>query len=265
MGAWPDFGWTRQAGYGLLILSLGCVAELAASTPSSAAKTQVIAQVASAASGDAEQSAIATCDQLAASPYDDSRPLGIAGVKYPILKPDEAMSACAKAVDAEPQNARLMYQYGRALQAKGGNASLQSAVKWYDKAARLGHVGAQWNLGATYLAGMGVKRDVNTGLQWMERAAEDGFTYGQYLLGTIYSNGHAGGTYLAVDPDKEFYWISKAAQRGNIAAQVWLGWMYVRGRAVAVDRAKAVEWFERAAKQGAPDARHALDYIRNYH
>lgn len=205
--------------------------------------------------------AIKTCDELAASPYDDTRPPGIEGVKMRIRSPNEAMLACAVAVEAEPNNARLMYQYGRALHSMRGRVFYHLAFEWYQKAARRGHRGAEWNLGSLYISGNGVKQDVAAALKIMEPIAEDGFVFGQYYLGKLYSSA-AKKRYVPIDPNKEFYWISKAAHQGNAASQTWLGWMYFLGTGVTANRATAAEWFERAAKQGDKEAKDALVFLK---
>jgi len=57
---------------------------------------------------------VAECDRLAASPLDSQKQS--AGINYDKLSPDFAIPACKKAVQEEPQIARLWYQYGCALE-----------------------------------------------------------------------------------------------------------------------------------------------------
>jgi thioredoxin-like negative regulator of GroEL len=59
------------------------------------------------------QSLARECDALAASPLDDERIS--TGVEYEQLNSSAAIPACRRAVEANPNNARLEFQLGRAL------------------------------------------------------------------------------------------------------------------------------------------------------
>jgi TPR repeat protein len=50
----------------------------------------------------------------------------------------------------------------------------QRAVNLLEKAAILGHAGAQAQLGVRYLRGQGVTRDPDRAKSWLERAADQG-------------------------------------------------------------------------------------------
>ena len=53
--------------------------------------------------------------------------------------------------------------------------------------------------------------------------------------------------------------LQKLAQQGNAEAQVWVAWMYAAGRGVPRNRPKALEWLQKAAKQGDEFAKRQLD------
>ncbi len=53
-------------------------------------------------------------------------------------------------------------------------------------------------------------------------------------------------------------WLQKAAEEGNAAAQMDLGWVYADGRDVPRDDAEAAKWFRKAAEQGEAAAQNKL-------
>lgn len=48
--------------------------------------------------------------------------------------------------------------------------------------------------------------------------------------------------------------VRKAAATGDATALDWLGWFYDEGRGVAVDKAKAADYYRQAAEKGEPHA-----------
>lgn len=54
------------------------------------------------------------------------------------------------------------------------------------------------------------------------------------------------------------------AEKGDARAQYYLGRMYYDGLGVALDNTKAVAWFTKAARQGAPEAQYRLGLFNVY-
>ena len=81
----------------------------------------------------------------------------------------------------------------------------------------------------------------------------------QYNLGVMYKNGHG----VDVNYKKAIEWYEKAAKQGDANAQYNLGVMYHHGHGVDVNYKKAIEWYEKAAKQGYADAQYNLGLM--YH
>lgn len=96
------------------------------------------------------QEAIAACDRLAASPNDVNRVAE--GVWQTIMDADAAILVCTQGVAAAPDNARLRFQLGRALYRTGKKPEAALA---FGKAATLGHLPAQAQLGLMLVAGDG--------------------------------------------------------------------------------------------------------------
>ncbi len=116
-----------------------------------------------------QETRVTECDTLAAEPFDPGRIT--AGVSWGELDADSAIKACSQAIEAEPDSARLQYQYGRSLHKKDQYAD---AIKWYRKAVEQGYAAAQSNLGFLYANGNGVPRDYGEAEKWWRKAAEQG-------------------------------------------------------------------------------------------
>lgn len=65
----------------------------------------------------------------------------------------------------------------------------QAAIKLWQPLAEKGQVDAQFNLGAMYYSGDGVKQDYVEASKWFRKAAEQGDKKAQHYLGLMYLNG----------------------------------------------------------------------------
>ena len=113
---------------------------------------------------------------------------------------------------------------------------------------------AQAQLGARYLAGVGLPRDYVEALKWFDRAADQGVESAQAMLGVMYDQG-LGVTQNNAEAAK---WYRLAADQGAVLAQSRLGQMYLVGQGVIQDWAEAVRWLRPAAEEGNADAQFAL-------
>ena len=59
--------------------------------------------------------------------------------------------------------------------------------------------------------------------------------------------------------ETRFSQLQKDAAQGSTYAQYRLGSMYENGEGVPKDAAKSVEWYQKAAAQGNPNAQYALE------
>jgi hypothetical protein len=64
-----------------------------------------------------------------------------------------------------------------------------AAASWYWKAADQGYAAAQYNLGALYKNGWGVRQDYAAAASWYRKAADQGYADAQFYLGNMYYNG----------------------------------------------------------------------------
>ena len=123
---------------------------------------------------------VANCDLFAAHPFDPGK--RAAGVSYGDLQPSAAIDACSAAVAAQPNEGRLHFQLGRALEKAN---QLPEAISAYQRAAQLGHPGGYSNLGELYRDGKGVARNPQLAEQNFRQAAAKGFPEAQFSLANM--------------------------------------------------------------------------------
>ena len=163
------------------------------------------------------------------------------------------------------------------------------AAEWYLKAAKVGHAQAQNNLGALYVNGNGVEKNLSKAIEWYQKAADKGNVYGLTNLAIVYqlgngvpkdmnkaielftiaaNKGHSSAQFRlgAIYNDLKDYesaakWYQEAADKGNASAQINLGALYNNGQGVAQDYKKAVEWYQKSADQGNVYGENSLGYM----
>jgi TPR repeat protein len=97
------------------------------------------------------------------------------------------------------------------------------------------------------------------GSKWLNKAAELGNIEAQMLLGNSYSHS------AWEDNTRAFKWYSLAANSGNASAQFHVGKAYEDGEVVIKDLSLASQWYQKAALQGNISAIEQLInlYLRN--
>ena len=98
------------------------------------------------------------------------------------------------------------YEMGSSYYDKG---NYQEALKWYTKAAELGHPDAQSELGHMYFNGEGVAVNHKEALKWLSKAAEQGDAISQSTLGYMYKNGIG----VLKNEDEATKWFKKSASQ----------------------------------------------------
>ena len=131
----------------------------------------------------------------------------------------------------------LMYTEG-----VGVSKDPDSAVGWYDKAARQGLAQAQYNLAVAHHMGVGTPRNFARAAHWYRMAAEQDDARSQNNLGYLYEKGWG----VPQDDVLAAKWYERAAELGNTNAQVNLANSYRRGRGVPKDHEQAMVWFRKA-------------------
>jgi len=173
------------------------------------------------------------------------------------------------------------------------------ALLWYRRAAAAGHPLAMYRAGLVHLRSQRVPRDYARAREYFETAARRGVPAASYQLGLIHEQGlgtakskalafdhfaRAGADghkpaiaalarltaqlsdediirskALPVPAEKHLAWYTKASKLGKTKAQLALAKLYLRGRGVERDFAKAAALFRDAAARGRDaDAQYAL-------
>lgn len=142
----------------------------------------------------------------------------------------------------------------RAYEAGNHTAAYEA---WLPLANR-GDVAAMRNIGHLYRWGQGVEKDINQAIHWYRMAAEKGFSRAQANLAAIYLQGDEG---IPVDYEEAHKWFAAAAVQNLAVAQYNLGLMYELGLGVEKSEARALGWYNLAAKAGQPEAIERLSQL----
>lgn len=124
--------------------------------------------------------------------------------------------------------------------------ALQTLERLWDN----GFTMAAHHLGRAWRDGLGVLPDDEEAEYWFRQSAEAGATSSQYALGTLLQ---AQGRM-----EEAVSWYERAADAGNRITQYHLGKLYLQGKVVPQDVAKAVEHLTVAAEQRYQYAQYAL-------
>ena len=151
---------------------------------------------------------------------------------------------------------------------EGVEKNYEKAVNLYRNAAEQGYAIAQNNLGECYAKGNGIEQDWEKAMEWYRKAAEQGYAVAQYNLGDCYqAEGSgiaesAGGDYDDLTAQDSFRkavkWFRKAVEQENKDAQFSLGWCYQYGQGVPVNLQKAIDLYQKSAKQGHKRSKECL-------
>ena len=119
----------------------------------------------------------------------------------------------------------------------------EQADHWHRKAAELGDVRGQWELGFSMYIGCDDVTKRQEAFSWMDKAADQGDAFFQVWLGDFY--------WCDSQYERELFWTRRAAEQGDDQGQCKLCWLYR-------DVAEAAFWYRKAAEQGNSSAQWAL-------
>lgn len=102
-----------------------------------------------------------------------------------------------------------------------------------------------------FINGYGVAKDLPKGIQLMESSGERGYLPAQMFLGKFYLQKNK-------DAEKAFYWFKKAANQGDVDAQMFTAAAYLYGVGVKANANMAKSYYIMASKNGNPVAQYTL-------
>ena len=121
--------------------------------------------------------------------------------------------------------------------------------------------------GFQLMYGMGKGRDQLKGVEWFEKAARNDHALAKVHLARALALGES----IKEDREKaeqlgsEAYGeITVKAGQGDADAQLCLGELLFEGLGISEDKQQAIEWFEKAAKQGNAVAQNNLGFVFSY-
>ena len=142
------------------------------------------------------------------------------------------------------------------------------ALKWMKKAAHQGLPEAQFLLAMVYAQSRMVVRDGEMALLWLQKAAGQGDKRIQEQVANVQfreplrpateavASRQCRRTALDEDSKQVRAYCQQAAQKGDLAAQYYVGWMYYAGYGVEQNEELALQWFVKAAQQGNATAQY---------
>lgn len=137
------------------------------------------------------------------------------------------------------------------------------AFRIFQPLAEDGHANAQHRLGAMYIQGFCVGRDLCSGLSWLRRAAEQGHVKAQLGLGTILYGQSQSSNECPSRQRTAAEWIARAANQGQPEAQNLLSWLYLNGDGVSQDELEAYKWALLAKENGSESDHGYVDRLAN--
>lgn len=181
-------------------------------------------------------------------------------IEVNLAKIDFAPTALKEAVAAK--NPLALFEIARRFtNGVGTEKDLSEAARWYEKAASLGVVPAQYVIGNFNEKGIGVAADRSLARAWYEEAANSGHVVSMHNLGV-----------MSASPDPEtgendfkeaISWFKKAAEYGVRDSQVNLGIFLAKGSGGEIDLIESYKWFSIASRSGDPDASQKRDFVAN--
>lgn len=196
------------------------------------------------------------CDQYS-NPKDPDR-IG-SGIDDAVLRAspsmrEKAARACRQALQLFPDEPRIMYQFGRILQAQD---QYETAAFWYQRAADKNYPISQLALAKLHLRGNGVAKDPAEAIFLLNGAVNANLASAQTLLGVIYATGHG----VPANLDRAMGYLRQASDRQDADADalLYLGKLYEEGSGdLPRDIEKAKQYYRQAAAHGSAAAERRL-------
>lgn len=188
---------------------------------------------------------VTACDKWVSDPLDPKRVA--AGVPWGLVNTRHAIRDCSMALSADPDNARLSFLLGRALDIA---ENFDDARHFYEQAASEGYGVAARNLGYMYRNARGVPADDPLAAQYYFIAALDGIVDARKALAKLYEEGWG----VEQSYSEMMRWLELSAEENYPNSLDHLGNLYRTGKFVDKDYAKSLELYEQGASVGYGNA-----------
>jgi uncharacterized protein len=129
------------------------------------------------------------------------------------------------------------------------NNKLSVAYANYANAAKLGEPSALYNIAVMRIKDEVKQPSLKQAVRSLTRSAELGFAPAQFMLASLLETGLAIGIKNKSLP-QSVRWFEKAAKQGHPDAFLALGTAYYIGRGTQLDYSRALEWYTKAAESG---------------
>lgn len=136
----------------------------------------------------------------------------------------------------------------------GAPADFELSFQAFQKAARLGHPGAQFELARFYSQGKGCEKDFVKAAEFYLLAAEAGDVNGQFHIAMSYQQGFG----VEKNLGEALKWYEAAAKQGDSVAAFQLAELYRAGEGVTVDINAAYRWYKVSSDASYAPAQLAL-------
>jgi len=147
----------------------------------------------------------------------------------------------------------LLYLGLLTKQGKGVPKNTDAGMEMITRAANEGYVPAELTLGAMLSTGDEIKKDRKTAFEWIKRAADTGDSAAQIILAGLYNEG------LGTKQDHEtsvklLESVIKKRDEQSPTAAYALGWMYMEGKGIGINKPKSLELMIFAANSHISDS-----------
>lgn len=168
-------------------------------------------------------------------------------------KKDDVLAAEYWEKAAKLGNVHAQYSLAK-LWLETDTGDVSKAIQWLEKAAAGGHAMAQYALGKCYRDGTHVEKSIEQAVHLFLLSAEQKNEYAAYQLGKLYLAGEE----IQKDTEKAVKWLKCSADQDNVYASYQLGKLYLAGESVRKDVEAAVRYLERSAANGNQFAQYVL-------
>ena len=152
---------------------------------------------------------------------------------------------------AEAGNRLAQFNFAQMLvDREPGERGMAKAMSYYERAAKAGLADAQYAMAQLFANGTGgVARDDAAARRWLVLAARQNYDTAQYDLGRWMVDGRGGER----NREEGFGWLLRAAQGGNVAAQVQVAHLYMTGIGTEPDAIASAAWYILARRERLVD------------